>query len=129
MSADNCFPALANPALAQRLMDEQLETDWPAALTMLAREKAHGNFTGKLTTSFKNRPEGVRVKHWAHGNSVKTSAAPWTDPPRGGFVTSDRGHGGAFVIHHDRGAARPERSAPARRRRTRKRSAWAYPRP
>jgi hypothetical protein len=39
MSADNCFPALANPALAQRLMDEQLETDWPAALTMLARSR------------------------------------------------------------------------------------------
>jgi hypothetical protein len=33
--------------------------------------KAHGNFTGELTTSFKNRPEGVRVKHWAHGNSLK----------------------------------------------------------
>ncbi|HXQ21061.1 MAG TPA: hypothetical protein VN812_05260, partial [Candidatus Acidoferrales bacterium] len=29
--ADNCFPWLANPALAQRLMDEQLATDWPAA--------------------------------------------------------------------------------------------------
>ena len=134
LSADNCFPALANPVLAQRLMGEQLETDWPAALTMIARalnplhdeifqtspmdyywsayqtewatdivfktpaalaevypalvqhamhhfkspdvmrflgKKAHGNFTGELTTSFKNRPEGVRVKHWAHGNSVK----------------------------------------------------------
>jgi hypothetical protein len=34
-------------------------------------KKAHGNFTGELTTSFKNRPEGVRVKHWAHGNSAK----------------------------------------------------------
>jgi hypothetical protein len=36
-SNDNCFPALANPVLAQRLMDEQLETDWPTALTMIAR--------------------------------------------------------------------------------------------
>ena len=30
-----------------------------------------GRLAGELTTSFKDRPEGVRVKHWAHGNSVK----------------------------------------------------------
>lgn len=133
-SNDNCFPALADPVLAQGLMNEQLETNWPAALTMIARalnplhdeifqaspmdyywsayqtewatdivfkapgalaevypalvqhamhhfkspdvmrflgKKAHGNFTGELTTSFKDRAEGVRVKHWANGNSVK----------------------------------------------------------
>jgi hypothetical protein len=131
---DNCFTWLANPALAQRLMDEQLETDWPAMLTLIARSlnplhdeifapwpmdyywsgyqtewatdvvfknpaalaaiypalvrhgtehfksedvmrflgrKAHGNFTGELTTSFKDRAEGVRVKHWVNGNSIK----------------------------------------------------------
>jgi hypothetical protein len=131
---DNCFTWLANPTLAQRLMDEQLKTDWPAALTAIARalnplheeifaswpmdyywsayqtewatdvvfqdpkslaaiypalvrhamhhfqspdvmrflgRKVHGNFTGELTTSFKDRPEGVRVKHWVRGNSVK----------------------------------------------------------
>jgi hypothetical protein len=33
--------------------------------------KAHGNFTGELVTSFKQRHEGVRVKHWVHGNSIK----------------------------------------------------------
>lgn len=33
--------------------------------------KAHGNFTGELTSRFKDRPEGVRIKHWAHGNSIK----------------------------------------------------------
>lgn len=33
--------------------------------------KCHGRFLGELTTSFKNRPEGVRVKHWVHGNSIK----------------------------------------------------------
>jgi hypothetical protein len=132
--ADNCFTWLSNPALAQRLMDEQLDTDWPATLTAIARSlnplhdeifapspmdyywsgyqtewatdvvfknpaalaaiypalvrhatehfksedvmrflgrKAHGNFTGELTTSFKDRIEGVRVKHWIHGNSIK----------------------------------------------------------
>jgi hypothetical protein len=43
----------------------------PDVLRCLER-KAHGNFTGEqLTTSFKNRPEGVRVKHWVRGNSIK----------------------------------------------------------
>jgi hypothetical protein len=35
--ADNCFPWLANPKLAQRMMNEQLRTDWTAALTRVAR--------------------------------------------------------------------------------------------
>jgi hypothetical protein len=132
--ADNCFPWLANPELAQRLMDEQLQTDWTTALTKIARalnplheeifatwpmdyywsgyqtewatdivfhnphalagiypglvrhamlhfqspdvmrflgRKASGNFTGEIVTSFKNRAEGVRVKHWVRGNSIK----------------------------------------------------------
>lgn len=132
--ADNCFVQLANPKLAQRLMDQQLDTEWPAALSAIARRvnplhdqifepwhmeyywsayqtewatdvlfkdpaalaaiypalvrhavehfkspdvmrflgrKLHGNFKGELTSSFKKRLEGVRVKHWAHGNSVK----------------------------------------------------------
>ena len=132
--ADNCFPWLGNPDLAQRRMNEQLATDWPRALDAIARsinplhqaifkpspmayywsayqtewatdvlfkdprtlaeiyppllrhamhhfkspdvmrflgQKAHGNFTGEIITSFKDRPEGVRVKHWVRGNSVK----------------------------------------------------------
>ena len=132
--ADNCFPWLGDPALAQRRMDAQLTTDWPRTLNAIARSlnprhtaifkprpmdyywsayqtewatdvmfkdprtlagiypalvrhamhhfrspdvmrflgrKAHGNFTGEIVTSFKDRPEGVRVKHWVRGNSVK----------------------------------------------------------
>lgn len=132
--ADNCFTALDDPRLAQRLMDEQLKTNWPTELEAIARalnplhddifeampmnyywsgyqtewatdivfkspaalaaiypalvkhamhhfkspdvmrflgKKASGHFTGELTSSFKDRPEGVRVKHWARGNSVK----------------------------------------------------------
>ena len=42
----------------------------PDVLRFLGR-KAHGNFTGELTGSFKCRPEGVRVKHWLNGNSIK----------------------------------------------------------
>lgn len=131
---DNCFTALDNPALAQQLMNEQLETAWPVALGAIAKslnplhddifkdmpmdyywagyqtewatdvlfkspaalaalypslvrhamqhfkspdvmrflgQKLHGNFKGEVTTSFKDRPEGIRVKHYAKGNSVK----------------------------------------------------------
>lgn len=31
----------------------------------------HGNFTGEVVSSYKRRLEGVRVKHWVRGNSVK----------------------------------------------------------
>ena len=131
---DNCFPWFADPLFAQRLMDEQLTTDWRRALGAIARRlnplhqnifqrlpmdyywsayqtewatdvlfkdprslagiypllvrhaihhfkspdvmrflapKAHGNFTGEIITSFKDRAEGVRVKHWVRGNSIK----------------------------------------------------------
>jgi len=131
---DNCFTELADPSLAQQLIDEQLETRWPERLQSLARalnplheelftpwpmdyywsgyqtewatdivfknpkalagiypalvrhatehfksedvmrflgRKAHGNFTGELAGRFKARPEGVRVKHWLRGNSIK----------------------------------------------------------
>lgn len=42
----------------------------PDVMRFLAR-KAHGNFTGEIVSSFKDRVEGVRVKHWVRGNSVK----------------------------------------------------------
>jgi len=42
----------------------------PDVMRFLGR-KLTGHFVGELTTSFKARPEGVRVKHWVHGNSVK----------------------------------------------------------
>lgn len=121
-------------ATAQRLLDKQLDTDWPRALTQVAHwltplhqqifaswpmdyywsafqtewatdllfdeppalaavypalvhyamdclhsddfmrflgRKLTGKFKGELITSFKNRPEGVRVKHSVAGNSIK----------------------------------------------------------
>ncbi|MEK7838808.1 MAG: hypothetical protein AAB328_12600 [candidate division NC10 bacterium] len=42
----------------------------PDVMRFLAR-KAPGHFTGEIVTSFKDRAEGVRVKHWMRGNSVK----------------------------------------------------------
>lgn len=133
--ADNCFTSLGNPELAQRLMDEQLQTNWAKELTAIARQLnplheeifrpwpqdyywstyqsewatdllfenaealasiypglvrhatlhfgspdvmrflgrkgLHGRFEGESTSSMKRRIEGVRVKHWVHGNSIK----------------------------------------------------------
>jgi hypothetical protein len=59
--------ATVYPALVQHAMTHFQSPD---VLRFLQR-KAHGNFTGELTTSFKNRPEGVRIKHWVRGNSIK----------------------------------------------------------
>jgi hypothetical protein len=42
----------------------------PDVMRFLA-QKAPGNFTGEIVTSFKDRAEGVRVKHWLRGNSIK----------------------------------------------------------
>ena len=42
----------------------------PDVMRFLA-QKAPGNFTGEIVTSFKDRAEGVRVKHWVNGNSIK----------------------------------------------------------
>jgi hypothetical protein len=33
--------------------------------------KLQSNFAGEIMTSFKNRPEGIRVKHWLDENSIK----------------------------------------------------------
>ena len=132
--ADNCFPWLQEPAVAQQLLDEQLRTAWPATLnafmsqlnplheeifrawpltyywvayqTEWATDVAFVDaaalaglypalvrhavdhfkspdvlrflgrterltWTRDIVTSVKERPEGVRVKHWLNGNSVK----------------------------------------------------------
>lgn len=42
----------------------------PDIMRFLGR-KVSGNFTGEIVSSFKNRPEGIRVKHWVRGNSIK----------------------------------------------------------
>lgn len=55
------------PALVRHAM---LHFHSPDVLRFLGR-KAHGNFTGQLVGSFKQRAEGVRVKHWLNGNSIK----------------------------------------------------------
>jgi hypothetical protein len=55
------------PSLVRHAM---LHFQSPDVMRFLGR-KAHGNFLGEIETSFKNRAEGVRVKHWINGNSVK----------------------------------------------------------
>jgi len=59
--------AAVYPALVQHAM---LHFSSPDVMRFLGR-KAPGNYTGEITTSFKDRAEGVRVKHWADGNSIK----------------------------------------------------------
>jgi hypothetical protein len=56
------------PRLARHAM---LHFQSPDVMRFLAQKAPHGNFTGELVTSFKDRAEGVRVKHWLRGNSVK----------------------------------------------------------
>jgi hypothetical protein len=55
------------PPLVQHAMNHFKSPD----VMRFLGKKAHGGFTGELVTSFKNRPEGVRVKHWLAGNSIK----------------------------------------------------------
>jgi hypothetical protein len=59
--------AVIYPALVRHAM---CHFKSPDVMRFLGK-KLNGHFLGELTTSFKDRPEGVRVKHWAHGNSVK----------------------------------------------------------
>ena len=61
-SLASLYPALVRHATAH--------FQSPDVLRFLGR-KVHGNFTGELTSSFKKRAEGVRVKHWLNGNSIK----------------------------------------------------------
>ena len=42
----------------------------PDVMRFLA-QKTPGNFTGEIVSSFKDRAEGVRLKHWLRGNSIK----------------------------------------------------------
>ena len=133
--ADNCFTHLGDPALAQRLLAQQLRTNWsrqldpiartlnplhprifrhwphpyywsayqtewatdllfaaPAALAalyphlvrhallhfhspdvmrFLGRKGLHGRFQGTLGATYHRRLEGIRIKHWMQGNSLK----------------------------------------------------------
>lgn len=132
--ADNCFPWLQDPQLAQELLDEQLRTAWPATLDAFVRtlnpvhqeifrawpltyywvayqtewatdvafteaaalanlypawvrhardhfkspdvlrflgRTVRQHWKADIVTSVKERSEGVRVKHWLNGNSVK----------------------------------------------------------
>ena len=55
------------PALVRHAMHHFQSPD---VMRFLGR-KLHPNFQGEVTTSYKHRLEGARVKHWANGNSVK----------------------------------------------------------
>lgn len=62
-------PALSTiyPALVRHAMHHFQSHD---VMRFLGR-KLHPNFQGEVTTSYKRRLEGARVKHWVNGNSIK----------------------------------------------------------
>lgn len=147
-ASGNCFPWIEDWARAQRLMDQQLRTEWPKVLEPIARQlnpvheqifakyplsyywstyqsewaidvvfrKAaelrrlyprlvhHGmtsfastdvmrylgkrtrldgevpaNFSGDVMSNLKEREEGIRIKHWVNGNSVKLYDKAFTE--------------------------------------------------
>ena len=55
------------PSLVEAAM---LDFHSPDDMRFLGR-KCHGRFEGEIVTSFEDRVEGVRVEHWADGNSIK----------------------------------------------------------
>lgn len=59
----NLYPRLVQHAL--------VHFKSPDVMRFLAQKAPRGNFTGDIVSSFKNRPEGTRVKHWVRGNSIK----------------------------------------------------------
>lgn len=67
MFRDPVSLAALYPALVRHAMQHFHSPD---VMRFLGR-KAHGAFLGEIVTSFKDRVEGVRVKHWVNGNSVK----------------------------------------------------------
>jgi hypothetical protein len=60
--------AAVYPALVRHAM---LRFQSPDVMRFLGRKGLHGRFQGELTSSLKRRAEGVRVKHWVSGNSIK----------------------------------------------------------
>jgi hypothetical protein len=64
---DPCTLAAIYPGLSRHAMTHFRSPD---VMRFLAR-KAPGKFKGELVTRFKDRAEGVRVKHWCNGNSIK----------------------------------------------------------
>jgi hypothetical protein len=56
------------PQLVQYAMNNFHSED---VMRFLAGKQPHGNYLGEISTSFKDRVEGVRVKHWLDGNSLK----------------------------------------------------------
>ena len=56
------------PALVRHAMLHFHSVD---GMRFLGRKGLHGRFEGALTSRLNPRPEGVRVKHWAAGNSIK----------------------------------------------------------
>jgi len=96
-------PALARvyPALVRH---GALHFQSPDIMRFLGR-KLHGNFRGEVVSSCQRRPEGVRIKHWVAGNSIKM----YDKVAQVLRVETTIGNPGAFTV------LRPRQRSPRRR--------------
>ena len=54
-----------------RQNDNGMQTFSSGDVMRFLGRKVHGNFEGEIVSDFKNRPEGIRIKHRVNDNSVK----------------------------------------------------------
>jgi hypothetical protein len=74
---DNCFPWIEDFAAAQRLMDEQLSTNWPEELNRIAA--ARNPIHEEIFRHFQvNYYWTTHQSEWAIGRSISATGAPAT---------------------------------------------------
>jgi hypothetical protein len=85
-ASGNCFPWIEHWAKAQRLMDQQLRTEWPKVLEPLARQlnPVHEQIFAKYPLSYY---WSTYQSEWGHRRGVRqsgraTEALPTSGPPR-----------------------------------------------
>lgn len=90
------FPALARHAITQLSCAD--------VLRYLGR-KADGRFRGEILGDFKSRAEGLRVKHWVDGNSIKAYVRGNGHVLRGEFTMN---HPDGFKVYRPKPGAQDE---------------------
>ena len=89
-----------------------MDTDKPNAActaTTQMNGRGHGNHQGEMLSSLKHRPEGLRLKHQANGNSIKlydkqgSVLRVETTPNRDVRAALYPGHADVTQVHRQRG--------------------------
>src|SRR5579862_4300696 len=71
MAANSSAPGTPTSSAMTTASPALLHFQSPDVMRFLGRKGGHANVRGELISSCKRRPEGVRVKHWVAGNSIK----------------------------------------------------------